>query len=74
MRWILAIALLATMGGPILAEGNRIDIQRPDAPELAAPGPFAIGVRTIEIVHESQPDVLVGGDAAYGRPLTLEIW
>lgn len=74
MRWILAIALLATMGGPVLAEGNRIDIQRPDAPELAAPGPFAIGVRTIDIVHENQPDVLQGGDATYDRPLTLEIW
>lgn len=74
MKWILAIALLTTMGGPVLAEGNRIDIQRPDAPELAAPGPFAIGVRTIEIVHEAQPDVLVGGDATYDRPLTLEIW
>ncbi|MET0437929.1 MAG: dienelactone hydrolase [Devosia sp.] len=74
MRWILAIALLATMGGPVLAEGNRIDIQRPDAPELAAPGQYQIGVRTIEVVNESQPDVLSGGDAIYDRPLTLEIW
>lgn len=74
MRWILAIALLATMGGPVLAEGNRIDIQRPDAPELAAPGQYQIGVRTIEVVNKNQPDVLTGGDAIYDRPLTLEIW
>jgi len=74
MRWLVAIALLTMAGGPALAQGNRIDIQRPDAPELAAPGPYAIGVRTIEVVHEDQPDVLAGGEATYDRPLTLEVW
>lgn len=74
MRWILAVTLLVCMGASSVAEGNRIDIQRPDAPELAAPGPHDVGVRTIEVVHEGQPDVLAGGAATYDRPLTLEIW
>lgn len=74
MRWILAVTLLVCMGASSVAEGNRIDIQRPDAPELAAPGPHDVGVRTVEVVHEGQPDVLAGGAATYDRPLTLEIW
>ena len=74
MRWILAVTILASFGGPALSDGNRIDIQRPDAPQLAAPGEYDIGVRTIEVVHAGQPDVLTGGDATYDRPLTLEIW
>ncbi|SMQ69957.1 Predicted dienelactone hydrolase [Devosia lucknowensis] len=72
MRLMLAVALLTSMGGVSMAEGNRIDIQRPDAPELAAPGDFDIGVRTLELVHADQPDVLGGG--TYDRPLTVEVW
>ena len=59
---------------------NRIDRQRPDAPELAAHGPHAIGVRTLELVHPDQIDV-AAIDAAGGtdtplhdRRLTVEIW
>ncbi|KQN70195.1 hypothetical protein [Devosia sp. Leaf64] len=74
MRWILIMALLVSAGGPAMAEGNRIDIQRPDAPMLAAPGDLAIGVQTIELVHEGQPDVLTGNGATYDRPLTVEVW
>lgn len=50
-----------------------------DAPELAARGKSAVGVRTIELVHAAQPDIL-RFDAATGkaplahRPLTIEIW
>lgn len=74
MRWILIMALLVTTGGSAVAEGNRIDIMRPDAPVLAAHGEFGIGVRTVELVHGEQPDVLTGGGATYDRPLTVEVW
>ncbi len=29
-----------------------------DAPELAARGPWAVGVRTVELVNPHQPDIL----------------
>jgi predicted dienelactone hydrolase len=50
-----------------------------DAPELASRGPFAVGVRTIELVNPQQPDILrfdkaTGKAPLYDRPLTIEIW
>jgi predicted dienelactone hydrolase len=50
-----------------------------DSPELAARGAFAVGVRTIELVHPQQPDILhfdkaTGKAPLYDRPLTIEIW
>ena len=48
-------ALFAAAGGQ--AE-NRIDGQRPDAPELAAYGAHAIGVRQIELTNPGQIDIL----------------
>lgn len=72
----LAAAAAASFGHGALAE-NRIDIQRPDAPELAAPGAFPIGVRTFELVNPGQIDILnVTEDAipTYDRPLTVEAW
>ena len=52
---------------------NRIDLIRPDAPELAAPGPHAVGVRTLEMVNPGQPDVLAGG-VLVDRRLVVEMW
>ena len=49
----------------------------PNAPELAARGTYAVGVRTLKLVHPAQVDVLHmkdGKPAIYDRPLTLEIW
>ncbi len=58
--------------------GNRIDLLRPDAPELAARGPFAAGVRTMELVNRDQIDaanVEAGKPHPRGdRKLTLEVW
>jgi len=50
-----------------------------DAPELAPRGPYAVGVRTIEIKNPSQIDILnfdkaTGKAPIYDRPLPLEIW
>lgn len=49
----------------------------PDAPELAARGPYSVGVRTVQTVNPDQLDVLAvtPGDPnpRYDRPLTLEV-
>jgi predicted dienelactone hydrolase len=72
---VWSLLLLATAG--IVAQ-NRIDVVTPAAPELAAFGPHAIGVRTIEATDRNRPDVLNtkegGPTARYDRTLTLEIW
>ncbi|MEO8610372.1 MAG: dienelactone hydrolase [Chloroflexota bacterium] len=50
----------------------------PDAPALAPRGSFHVGVRTLQVTHADQVDVLsrMSGkaDARYDRPLTLEVW
>ncbi|MEO1000503.1 MAG: dienelactone hydrolase [Pseudomonadota bacterium] len=70
-----ALTLTAAAAG---AQSNRIDLVRPDAPELATFGPHAIGVRTLELSNPGQVDILnVGEDGAqpsYDRPLTVEVW
>ncbi|MEM6427821.1 MAG: dienelactone hydrolase [Deinococcota bacterium] len=57
---------------------NRIDLIRPDAPELAAYGSFEIGVRTLELTHTYQLDIVnaVQGEPipTYDRSLTVEVW
>jgi len=50
----------------------------PDAPELTYRGSYSVGVRTVDIIHEDQLDILnVSQDnpnPQYDRPLRLEIW
>ena len=56
---------------------NRIDLVRPDAPELAGYGPHAVGVRTLDLVNPAQMDVmaaLAGSPRLYDRPLVVEEW
>lgn len=55
------IGLVANAGGHTQ---NRIDGQRPDAPELAAYGPHEIGVRQIELVNQGQINILAIDPAA----------
>ncbi len=76
---LLALAVVI-LTAPVLAE-NRIDVQRPDAPELAAYGELDVGVRPVELVNPGQVDVLAvdADDPAaplpiYDRPLTVEVW
>ena len=47
---------------PAASSTNRIDVVRPNAPELAAYGGFEIGVRTLELVHEDQLDLINATD------------
>jgi predicted dienelactone hydrolase len=57
---------------------NRIDRIRPDAPELAARGLNAVGVRTLQFVHVDRPDIvaIAAGErgARKDRRLTVEVW
>lgn len=49
----------------------------PDAPELAARGPHAVGVRTITLTNPGQPNILAAKDGVipnYDRPLKVEVW
>jgi len=49
----------------------------PDAPALAERGKHAVGVRTLQLVHKNQVDVLNskdGKDPLYDRPITVEVW
>lgn len=77
-RCLASITAALTLTSVSLAQTNRIDTVRPDAPELAQFGDFDIGVRTQSIVDSNRVDILNtkrGEEPAYyDRPLTLEIW
>lgn len=51
---------------------------RPDAPELASRGQYAVGVRTLNLVNKGQLDIVKapkeGAIPRYDRPLTVEVW
>jgi len=62
---------------PLQGRLNRIDRIRPDAPELAALGPYAVGVRRVDLVNPDQGDIvgITGGTLPrYDRALTVEVW
>ena len=79
----MAPACLAAflMSGHLMAE-NRIDTQRPDAPELAAYGVYEVGTRPLTVTNPKQLDVLSldpQGDQpdplpTYDRSLELQMW
>lgn len=70
--------LLLLASATAIAQSNRIDFIRHDAPELARYGSYAIGVRTLQFTHADQPDILASLDRGerrrYDRQLTVEIW
>lgn len=78
MRRVLVVGLVALAGATMVAGQNRIDVVAPTAPELAAHGPHAIGVRTVQVTDTGRPDILnikEGGPIVrYDRTLTLEAW
>jgi len=71
----LFVALAAVV---VAAQQNHIDTVTLMAPELAAYGPFDIGVRTFQVTDKNRPDILnikEGGPIVrYDRTLTLEAW
>lgn len=82
MKPLAAAMVLATAGvglaQDVASHDNRIDLIRSDAPELAAPGPLAVGVQTLKVVNPDQLDIVnvTGPDTMprYDRPLVLEVW
>lgn len=78
MRTLIVTLLMTVISTALHAQTNRIDLIRPDAPELARFGEFNIGVRTVEVTDSDRPDVLnMRRDEEtplYDRNLTLEIW
>ena len=61
-RSVRALVLAVLLGGALAplagAQDNRIDHVSPMAPELAAHGAFAVGVRTLQAVDRGRPDIL----------------
>jgi len=83
MHPVSRLLFLVTIAAAFSARAeNRIDAIRPDAPELAAYGQYAIGVRTLKLTNPGQiemtsldpkaarPDPLPRHD----RVLTVEVW
>ena len=56
-RLFIALAAMV-VSGFALAQSNRIDIVRADAPELAEFGDYDIGVRTLDVVERDRVDVV----------------
>lgn len=74
---IRKLAVSLTLAATSLSAQDRIDLIRPDAPELAPYGVLPVGVTTRTFVHTDQIDVLNSTEdtlARYDRPLTVEIW
>src|SRR6056297_3664413 len=49
----------------------------PDAPELSKRGKHSVGVRTLDLVHKNQVDILSSkgdNEVSYNRPLKVEVW
>lgn len=78
----IVVSLLGVLAACVsvgaLAQINRIDVVRHDAPLLAHFGKFDIGVRTLVLVDPHRADVLNttddGETAFYERSLTVEVW
>ena len=86
-RLLMAAAMIAcaaplaaeqTPTAPQEAQVNRIDMIRPDAPELAPYGPFPVGVRAAEFTDPDRIDVkattATGTPPRGPRTLPTEIW
>lgn len=77
---VVLLSLLAGVGGTWAQEpdGFIFGDPLPDAPELAARGPYHVGVQTLELVNPGQIDVLNASAEdpypLYDRPLTVEVW
>ena len=69
---------LLSLPGPAMAQANRIDTIRSDAPQLAPYGSASVGVTTRTVTNPGQLDVASFKAGApmpvYDRALTLEVW
>ena len=74
-------SVLSLLCGGQLAQPSSFPFSVPpaDAPELAHCGAYSVGVRTVELVHPNQVDILhfdsqTGKAPLYNRMLKVEIW
>ncbi len=79
---LVGLALITQfLAGHAMAE-NRIDTQRPDAPELAAYGSYEVGTRPLSMINPDQLNVLALDPSAeapetlptYDRELEVQMW
>jgi predicted dienelactone hydrolase len=76
---VLACILLASFA-PVAAQDPEegaaflFGDPRPDAPELALRGEFAVGVTTLDLLNPDQVDIVNGPNTRYDRPLKVEVW
>lgn len=81
-KFIPALTVVASVAAPMAWAENRVDTQLPNAPELAAYGDMAVGVRQIDLIHADQINILAIDPSAdkpetlptYDRPLAVEVW
>jgi predicted dienelactone hydrolase len=74
---LCAMAALVLTGA--LSAQTFFSVPPADAPELAPRGSFSVGVRTLQLVHAGQVDILhfdkaTGKAPLYDRPLPVEVW
>jgi predicted dienelactone hydrolase len=85
IRWFLTACLALLIVGAIgwaqspISPDVFFSVPPADAPELAPRGAYQVGVRTLEIKHPGQIDILnfdkaTGKAPLYDRPLTIEVW
>ncbi len=74
----MLVVLVLLGSSQLIAQHNRVDTVTPMAPDLAAYGPIAVGVRTITATDRNRVDVLSTEEgkptARYDRTLTVEVW
>ena len=59
MGWVVAVVVSAALAVLQAHAAERVpSVFGVDAPELARPGQFAVGVRTLFLVERDQPDLL----------------
>ena len=61
------------------APSDFFSVPKADAPQLAPQGHYAVGVRTLDLLHAGQIDILnlnkdTGKAPLYDRPLKVEVW
>ena len=76
---LFAFAALAGFCVPVPAAERPPSTFGPDAPALAALGPYAVGVETLKLVQRAQPDVLAYNPATrrapkHDRVLIVDVW
>lgn len=68
----IAAAMLAVLAASAAARAGEVPSRfGVDAPELARPGPYAVGVRTLTLHEPGQPDVLAFDPASGTAPLRV---